>query len=266
MDRGFTIIETLLFVSISGLLVMMVLAGFSSSLEAKRRIDTNRSFEASIEAEYTRVRTGTVVRQVDASGKVPRCTPSGTDSFPGASDDCVVIGKLLKLKQGANSSVSSYNVVANVTPTSTCTLKGIRAVIKCYDARVMNMSTPTATFAPEWQADIVHVSFQSKINDNDYRSYDSSQVAYIAVLRDPTSELVYIAPLNRYNDLSTGRYDLTDDDSLSNFENAKGQVCLKHEGLLAPKSYLRFNGGEGIGSIDMLPTPLYSGSGVPTCT
>lgn len=266
MDRGFTIVETLLFVSISGLLVMTVLAGFSSSLEAKRRIDTNRSFEASIEAEYTRVRTGTVVRQVDVSGKVPKCMPSGTDSFPGASDDCVVVGKLLKLKLGSNSSVSSYNVIANVTPTSTCTLKGIRAVIDCYEARVMDMSTPANTFAPEWQADISHVSFQSKTSSSMYRSYNSAQVAYIAVLRDPSSELVYLAPLNRYTDQSSGKYDLTDDTLLSNFENAKGQVCLKHEGLLAPKSYLRFNGGEGIGSIDMLPTPLFSGSGAPVCS
>lgn len=260
MDRGFTIIETLLFVSVSGLIMMMVLAGFSSSLEANRRIDTNRSFEAAIEAEYTSVRSGTVVREIGSDGKVASCSSNPTSSYPGASNDCILIGKLLKIRQGTNSQISSYNVVANINPTDPCTHSGARAIIECHQARVLDISKPAGVIAPEWAAQVSGIDFQSKTGGAD-RSYSASQLAYIAILRDPSSELVYVVPLN-LETLVTGAQPLNygNDTAMANYTNAKGQICLKHDGLLLPKSYLRFNGGEGVGSIDVSPEPLFAGS------
>lgn len=256
MDRGFTIIEVLLFISVSGLIVLMALTGFTSSIDANRRIDTNRSFEAAIEAEFASVRAGSVVRMVAPDGKVVRCTPGGARAYPGASDECIVIGKLLKIQQGTASTVTVYNVVANVEPVGGCTESSIRGVIDCYEARVVDMSEPTDSFSPEWGAQINGIDFQSK-SGTAYRPYAPAQTAHIAILRDPVSELVYMAPLNIVTG-NNGFADLTDT-GVNSFANAKGQICLKHEGLLAPKSYLRFTGGEGLGSIDFATDPLFTG-------
>jgi type II secretory pathway pseudopilin PulG len=262
MNRGFTIVEVLLFISISGLIVLMVMTSFNSSITANRRIDTNRSFEAAIEAEYTSVRSGTVMRGLDGFGKVPNCTGPGT-SFPGNSNNCVVVGKLLKIRQSTNTFVSSYNVVANINPTTPCSDTGVRAVITCHSARVLDMRYPANTFGTQWSSQISRVDFVSKTGTS-LRSYLPTQTAYIAILRDPSSELVYIAPLAQFANLTTGTYPLTST-GVENYENTKGQICLSHQGIFSPKSYLRFNGGSGIGSIEVLTEPLLTGPGVPTC-
>ena len=255
-QSGYTLVEVMLFFAITGLLILIVINGFSSSINNNRRIDTVRSFEGAIEKVYSSVRSGEAARPVDTSGKTLCKTKQ---AFPGASDECVILGKLLAFLSDQRR-VSVYNVVASITPDAACitSATGVEA-IGCYEPVVLDMTTPQDTILPEWQARIQTVTFPNTSGgwDNDY--------TMIALLRQPSSEVVYIAPFKE-GSLSSivaapGQYALRtklDNDT----SNGKGHICLRHDEVSLGVSYVRFNGGEGVGSIDTGNSPL---TGVPAC-
>lgn len=242
-ELGYTIVEVTLFVAVSGLLLVGVLAGFRGSIQSNRLTDTTRSFEAFIEAQYASVRSGSVVRAT-TEGKA-ECEGQ---AFPGASNACIVLGKLLKLDDGANSKVSTYNIVADIKPSDACatpsTLVGVDA-LRRYCPRVLDMGEVVTETAPQWAAEIDSVQFKHKTNP----TYQTG-INYIAIMRDPVSELVYVVP---FTDSATpgetlGLKDKINDNS--DFTNSRGTICLKHDTVPARFSHILFAGGEGVGSIE----------------
>lgn len=245
-QAGFTIIEVTLFLAITGLLVLGVGLGFSSTISNNQKVDATRSFESVIEAVYSAVRSGETTRPVDADGKTT-CKVQST--YPGASNECLVIGKLLYLKN--SSTIDVYNVISNVAPDATCTDTGLEA-LKCYHPTVLDVAVTTKTLAPTWQAVVGSMTFQNATTST------YQQVNAVAFLRHPRSELVYMAPFNDTSFPVSGSYELTGIDN--DYANAKGQVCLVHDGVPPRRSYIRFNGGEGVGAIDTADDPVTGAS------
>lgn len=252
-QAGYTIVEVTLFLALTGLLIMAALTGFNSSINNNRKTDATRSFESAIEAAYSGARTGTAVRPTDTTGKALCVTEQ---SFPGASNECLVIGKLLVFVNA--STVNVYSVISNTTPDTGCSVTGVQA-LGCYHPRVLAMEKTVDQIVPQWQAQIGQVVFQHRTNSTIYLS----NVNLIGFLRHPASELVYMVPIRNLTVPTSGEFEITTAALDNNYANTKGQICLKHDDFPVPKSYVRFNGGEGVGAIDMSDSPL---GGAPVCS
>lgn len=248
-QTGYTIVEVTLFLALTGLLILAVLAGFGGAINNNRKTDTTRSFESAVETLYAGVRSGEATRPTDTHGKA-MCISQ--EAFPGASNECLVIGKLLRFENSTN--VTVYNVVSNVDPDVGCSATGAQ-ILSCYHPRVIEIDKEIDRIVPQWQAQIAQTTFRNSTNG----IYNDAN--FIAFLRHPASELVYVVPFNDATVPVSGEYEIT---AISNsYANSKGQICLEHDDFPVPRSYVRFNGGEGVGSIDMSDSPL---TGAPVCS
>ena len=260
-QAGYTIVEVLLFLALTGLLIMGVLTGFSGAISNNRKTDTTRSFESAIEAEYSRVRTGEASRP----GGTGMSVCIAQTAYAGASNECLVIGKLLRFVNGSR--ITVHNVISDIKPDDACaaTYSG-GSELRCFHPRVLDMTAVTNIIQPQWQATAVRPVFQQKSNPLNYLD----NVNLLAFLRHPTSGLVYIVPMSVADGTipSTPGNPYVIPEALFNGEyiNTKGQICLKHEDYPTPKTYIHFSGGEGISSIDMADGPLFTGAGAPVCS
>ena len=148
-QAGYTIVEVILFLALTGLLIMVTLNGFNRAINNNRKTDTTRSFESSIESIYSGVRTGEATRPVDGSTGKAICIAQ--EAFPGASNECLVIGKLLRFQSPTQ--VDVYNIVANVNPDPACAATGVQ-VMQCYAPRVLDVDRIVDHINPQWQANI----------------------------------------------------------------------------------------------------------------
>ncbi len=245
-QAGFTIVEVTLFLGITGLLLFMVMTGFGGTIQSNRVTDTNRSFEAAIEAEFSDVRSGTFTRASNDSCIAP--LPAET---PGASNSCLSIGKLLVFKAGG-SGISSYNIVADIAPTTSCSEVGAM-VLECYNPRVINTANPVSTITPQWAATIARVTFQHKTI-----SAATMTATSIAVMRDPVLETIYVVPNNTAVP-GNGVYPVFTSIPNDNYINTQGQICIRHDTFPARIGYTHFTGGAGSGTIVQSMQPLKAG-------
>lgn len=89
-QTGFTIIEVVLFLAVSGLLTAMLLAGVGSSIQRQQYRDAVQSFASFLRSEYDKVIS---VENERAAARCP--VPGGrTESLRG-QDDCVIVGRYI---------------------------------------------------------------------------------------------------------------------------------------------------------------------------
>ncbi|MDB5166892.1 MAG: hypothetical protein JWN26_37 [Candidatus Saccharibacteria bacterium] len=112
-NAGFTIIETMLFLAITGMLIAGLLVGVGTSLNIQRYHDSVTSLKSFLQSQYSAVtnvendRDGTWNCNTSAA-----TTQSGTTQNPGQSD-CVLIGRYIMIDGGATTVAT---VVANPPP------------------------------------------------------------------------------------------------------------------------------------------------------
>jgi type II secretory pathway pseudopilin PulG len=113
-QRGFTIIEVILFLAIGSLLAVGVLAGSMASINNQRYADAVNSFKALIQEQYTNV---TRVQNPAHAGVT--CTGSAQVTAGAPDDrgttDCELIGKLIRVSSAQNISIVD---VVGVPPAS----------------------------------------------------------------------------------------------------------------------------------------------------
>ena len=94
---GFTIIEVILFLAISGLLLGVAIATISANINNSRFNDAIRSTTSYLQRQYSEVAAGQSDRKdaitCDSSGQVTTGTPR-----PLGMTDCVVMGRFIKLE------------------------------------------------------------------------------------------------------------------------------------------------------------------------
>jgi len=121
-SAGFTIIETVLFLGVSGMLAVGILAGSSIVISQQRYRDAGTTLQAFMQNQYTNVSNV----ENDRSDKLI-CNNNATiqeqevsGPIAGASD-CVVMGKLIQIDNNGQTIVSSNVIgrqVGNVTVTN----------------------------------------------------------------------------------------------------------------------------------------------------
>lgn len=109
-NAGFTIIETMLFLAITGVLIASLLVGIGTSVNIQRYHDSVTSLKSFIQSQYSAITNVENDRnstwKCDSSAATSQ---SGTVQNPGQSD-CVLIGRYIVIDGGATTVAS---VVAN---------------------------------------------------------------------------------------------------------------------------------------------------------
>lgn len=210
---GFTIIETMLFLAITGLLVAGVLVGAGTSIGTQRYNDSVRSFQNELKKAYNDVVNvsndrSTDISCVEDSSTIKLVTNSKSNL---GQSDCVIMGKYIT--NGDNNTVSIENVLGYDN----------EAAVKGIDVSDFNNylfavdSSSNESYSLEWGA-----SVSSWISSN-----SSSNNFSILILRSPTSGLV-----RTFVDPDTS-YSVSAISSLirSNYLTNQAKLCVDPNGL-----------------------------------
>lgn len=104
---GFTIIEVMLFLAITGLLVAGIMIGASRNIENQRYRDTVEQVRNTIQGEFDRVYSLTNSNAGEHGNENP-CIESGAENFrPRGTTDCLYVGRIIQVTGDATDGTSS---------------------------------------------------------------------------------------------------------------------------------------------------------------
>lgn len=126
---GFTIIETMLFMSVTGLMVVGFLFGASRSINFQRYKDSVNSLQSVLQQQYSDVEN--TINDHDATwactaGEVK--VDNAATNYPRGQSDCVLLGKLIRTDDGKSLTIN--NVTGFIPTTSTTPLDDNTIFIK----------------------------------------------------------------------------------------------------------------------------------------
>lgn len=101
--KGFTIIEVMLFLAVSGALAAGVLGGSSVAINNQRYVDAVNSFKALVQEEF--INTTQVVNSRVGN---PTCLADTGPSKPRGASECVIVGRLMSID--ANGQITRSNI------------------------------------------------------------------------------------------------------------------------------------------------------------
>ena len=114
-QAGFTIIETMLFLGITGLIMSFMLVGVGSQLNHRRYQDASSSLRSYVQSQYNFVSSVNSSRAKGEKCVGNKITPDDGTNFDTAigTSDCTIVGRLLRsINDGAG--ISSTPVIATV--------------------------------------------------------------------------------------------------------------------------------------------------------
>lgn len=148
--RGFTIIETLLFLAISGVLVIAMLAGVGVTIQIQRYRDAVETFKTLLQDQYSELASVKNEERTAAwsCGSQAETVEGGTGAKERGQSDCVILGRYMAI---VGADITMYNVVgypSGLTTTGT-------DIDKLRANYVLNISTMTKEEETlEWGAEI----------------------------------------------------------------------------------------------------------------
>lgn len=145
-NLGFTIIETMLFLGLTGVLVMAMLIGTGTAIGAQRYQDSAVSLRSVFQQQYADVMTVANDRSVDwvcnNESEVNEAEGSGIGR---GQSDCVILGKYISSEDGVNINISS--VVGRIPSQSVSSSNDI-AAIELHQPSVSPIFPQS--YSPEW--------------------------------------------------------------------------------------------------------------------
>lgn len=169
--QGFTIIEVMLFLSISGLLMVMVMAGASSAISAQRYKDAVATLRSDMQQQYEDVIS--VKNSRDAVSSMPTC--SGIRG----QTNCVVLGKLMTI---TSVGVVTQYTILGTEPAGSGSIADEFALLRAYNPVIISASTQQSQM--EWGTGIAWPISGSNAST-------APRDIGLLVIRSPRSGLVY---------------------------------------------------------------------------
>lgn len=148
-SSGFTIIETLLFLGVTGLLVLGALIGVGTNVNIQRYRDSAETFKNVIQQQYasvTNVQNGRDNNWSCTNAAGATADPNGIDRGQSA---CIIVGKYVRI-QGGN--ISSYTVLARERFAPPETIDDISALQTSYILNISKAEVEERTM--EWGTEI----------------------------------------------------------------------------------------------------------------
>jgi len=153
-EVGFTIIETVLFLGITGMLIVGVLAGTGASINIQRYRDGVTSLQAFLQQQYSDVLSVSNDRNndwaCDSAGNITVETPGG-GTVRGQSN-CVILGRFLTTSADSRS-ILIRDVVGNVPSDSAVLAKNDLGVLGQYNIKISPVSS--SSYDISWGAYLV---------------------------------------------------------------------------------------------------------------
>ncbi|HET6622675.1 MAG TPA: prepilin-type N-terminal cleavage/methylation domain-containing protein [Candidatus Saccharimonadales bacterium] len=253
-QKGFTIIEVLLFVAVSALLLAGVMAGITTNLNSTRFLASTKSLENYLQKQYDDVLAGVAERHTDAS--CPYSGGGGATQPPGASDGCVVIGKLVRF---TDKQLLVFPVVSQMEPTTLCHADGNGDALAigryCPITLSSNRGVDVAEYEYQWGVSVAEGNkLQPNGNPADYNA--------LAILRSPASGNMYTfsfyIPGNTLTQPTQTRSLYSGDLDKENL-NRPAALCLQSDTAVTRTSYIYLTGGLGADAVRSGDNP----SGLP---
>jgi prepilin-type N-terminal cleavage/methylation domain-containing protein len=184
--QGFTIIETMLVLAITGVLISALLVGIGGTINNQRYKDSVASFKALLQDQYGQVDNVSNERDGNwsCSSSATTLADQTSGTTPGQSD-CVLMGRLVTV---VNSSITTASVVGfqKATSSSTNDVANIKA---SYNLGVSSGSIEAATL--EWGAQIAWPRSGLDVAPNAVSPAPPSRGISILFVRSPTSDIAY---------------------------------------------------------------------------
>jgi type II secretory pathway pseudopilin PulG len=119
ISQGFTIVETMLVLAVTGVLIVTLLVGVGGSINAQRYMDSVVSLKSMLQDQYAMVNNVTNDRQTNVA-----CGTSTQTVSPGQSD-CVLLGRYLSITGGnvTTATIVGYSIGSAIGATDVATVK-----------------------------------------------------------------------------------------------------------------------------------------------
>lgn len=187
--RGFTVVETMLFLAITAALTVAVLATTGVTIGAQRYKDAVATLQSDIQQQYEDALS--IKNQRYATDALPSgCTGGGTGI---GQTRCIILGKAMTI--GHNGSISQY-VVYGVEPASISETADEYTVMRSYMPQVIPSSLQDSNM--EWQTGIAWPTSGSGA-----RPAGTLREITIMVIRSPRSGTVYTFTKDDMNVISS---------------------------------------------------------------
>jgi len=183
--RGFTIIETMLFLAISGLLVVTMLAGVGITIQVQRYRDSVESFKTLLQDQYSELASvkndeRTTGWSCDATG----ATVEGSGAIkPRGQSKCVMLGRYMKV---VGPKATIYTVVGYPSATQSTVGNDIAKLRANYTLNISTVVKEESLL--EWGATI---QWAQKGPVKDVGAQDSVRSIGLLFIRSPDSGQIY---------------------------------------------------------------------------
>jgi len=168
-NYGFTIIETMLFLAVSGVLIAGILVGTGTSINTQRYRDSVVSLRSFLQQQYSEV------------SNVRNSSMASTDNCAGASysrgqTNCVILGRYVWVKD-SSSTLEVRNVIGIIPLTALTGVPSDVDLLKSYNIKVSPTTTDDSIYNLEWEA-----TMKTKLNTDIEFS--------MLILRSPASGII----------------------------------------------------------------------------
>lgn len=142
--RGFTIVETMLFLAISGVLIVTMVAATGAQVNIQRYRDAVETFKTTLQDQYGELSSVRNERDDTWGCNAAAQSQSGGNVARGQSTDCILLGRYLEVEDGA---ISIYSVLGAGENTAS-TGNDISRLLNDYTLNVSTVSEETTEM--EW--------------------------------------------------------------------------------------------------------------------
>lgn len=232
--RGFTIIEVVLYLTITGAVFAALMIGVNTSVTQQRYIDSVRSYKALVQNQFAEVVSP---RNEDVDNKICSTRADGTiddgdrSTSPRGTSECVILGRVIQVTDEGRV-IKTSSVTGHYPGDS---VEGNESdILKSYKPKVA-----------EFDQQETEIDWGSSLHDRLRMSASgSASNAVIVILRSPVSGLIRIfTSLNSINS-----NDLEQIITAINF--SKVETCVDGDSGLLPKQLVSID--PSIGSADAI--------------
>lgn len=235
MNRaGFTIIETMLFLAVTGLLVAGMIGGTGNSLKTQRYKDSVSSLESKIKEQYSNINNVDNEHDTSWSCDVNGITKNVADGTYRGQSNCVIIGKLITYN-GSLKNAFNISTVTGVAPGVEGSALNDVDIFNAtgYNIKASRLADFTEEYSLEWGSALV---------DDDNRPSAFS----VLIVRSPVSGIIktFVDPTTAVD--ANKVKDLVDDKFLKN--DMSVNVCIATDGNFIPRMALLIPAGSSSGN------------------
>lgn len=208
---GFTVIEVMLFLAITGVMLMVVFIGMGSQISRTRFNDGVRSTQAYFQKRYNDVATGVNYRGENLGCNATTVTVSSSSPKKPGKTDCIMMGQVITFDTGSDELVA-YPVVGSEPTNEPQSNASIGEIVAAYNPTVVMDSSTTERYTLPWGAKIertcrgveMNTVTEYNITGNCSSSADAGIDAFL-LLRSPISSSVMSYAFPKGSELGSSR-------------------------------------------------------------